>query len=100
MDEIPNKKRKRTVADILPALPCRPRHKCKHFPDGQFNCDDGANIDPEEWDFVNALDRYKRENCRPFVTGREVLAVLKSRGYRKIAPAGPLPKPPTGGPKL
>jgi hypothetical protein len=39
-----------------------------------------------EREFMVALDRYKRSHHRPFPTCCEVLAVLKSLGYRKVAP--------------
>ena len=34
------------------------------------------------------MDRYKRENRRPFPTWSEVLEVLRSLGYRRVAEAG------------
>ena len=45
----------------------------------------------EETEFMKAMDRYKRENRRPFPTWSEVLEVLMSLGYRKVEPAGDLP---------
>ncbi len=45
----------------------------------------------DETDFMKAMDRYKRENRRPFPTWSEVLEVLISLGYRKVEPAGDLP---------
>jgi hypothetical protein len=45
----------------------------------------------EELEFLRALDTYKRANRRPFPTWHEVLAVLKSLGYRKVAASGALP---------
>src|SRR3954453_21653137 len=41
--------------------------------------------------FMKAMERYKRENRRPFPTWSEVLEVLISLGYRKVEPAGDLP---------
>jgi hypothetical protein len=52
----------------------------------------------EEITFMRAMDLYKRANRRPFPTWSEVLEVLHSLGYRKVADAGPLPGlpgPPT-----
>ena len=46
---------------------------------------------PEEIEFVNAMDRYRREANRPFPTWSEVLEVLKSLGYRKVAEPTELP---------
>lgn len=45
----------------------------------------------DETDFMKAMERYKRENRRPFPTWSEVLEVLISLGYRKVAPEGDLP---------
>jgi hypothetical protein len=45
----------------------------------------------EETDFMKAMDRYKRENRRPFPTWSEVLEVLRSLGYRKVAEPTDLP---------
>jgi hypothetical protein len=45
----------------------------------------------EETTFMRAMERYKRENRRPFPTWSEVLEVLMSLGYRKVEPAGDLP---------
>lgn len=44
-----------------------------------------------ETDFMKAMDRYKRDNRRPFPTWSEVLEVLHSMGYRKVAEATDLP---------
>ncbi len=46
---------------------------------------------PEEVEFMNAMDRYRREANRPFPTWSEVLEVLKSLGYRKVAEPSELP---------
>lgn len=40
---------------------------------------------PAEAEFLQAMDRYKRDNRRPFPTWSEVLQVLVSLGYRKDA---------------
>jgi hypothetical protein len=45
----------------------------------------------DETAFMKAMERYKRENRRPFPTWSEVLEVLISLGYRKVEPAGDLP---------
>ena len=53
----------------------------------------------DETDFMKAMDRYKRENRRPFPTWSEVLEVLRSLGYRKVAEPTDLPgtkKPQSG----
>jgi hypothetical protein len=45
----------------------------------------------DESEFMKAMDRYKRENRRPFPTWSEVLEVLRSLGYRKVAEPTDLP---------
>ena len=45
----------------------------------------------EENDFMKAMDRYKRENRRPFPTWSEVLEVMRSLGYRRVAEPTGLP---------
>ena len=39
----------------------------------------------EQFEFLMAIDRYKRENQRPFPSWTEVLEVIKAMGYRKVA---------------
>ncbi|MDY3556644.1 hypothetical protein R5W24_005813 [Gemmata sp. JC717] len=45
----------------------------------------------DETEFMKAMDRYKRENRRPFPTWSEVLEVLRSLGYRRVAETTELP---------
>lgn len=45
----------------------------------------------DETEFMKAMDRYKRENRRPFPTWSEVLEVLRSLGYRRTEAATDLP---------
>ncbi|OPX25057.1 MAG: hypothetical protein B1H04_00850 [Planctomycetales bacterium 4484_123] len=39
----------------------------------------------EQFEFIMAIDRYKRVNKRPFPTWTEVLDVIHALGYRKVA---------------
>lgn len=48
----------------------------------------GADYTAEEFEFLQAMERYRREKRRPFPTFTEVLAVARSLGYRKVAPCG------------
>lgn len=48
----------------------------------------------EEVEFMRTMDVYKRLSGRQFPTWTEVLEVLHSMGYRKIAEPGPLPGQP------
>lgn len=49
------------------------------------------DYDDAETVFMKAMDRYKRENRRPFPTWSEVLEVLKSLGYRRVEEPTDLP---------
>jgi hypothetical protein len=41
---------------------------------------------PDQVDFMKAMDLYKRRSGRQFPTWSEVLEVIESLGYRKVAP--------------
>lgn len=41
-----------------------------------------------EVEFSKALEAYRRQRRRPFPTNREILYVLLTLGYRKVAPPG------------
>jgi len=45
---------------------------------------------------MKAMDRYKRENRRPFPTWSEVLEVMRSLGYRRVAEPTALPGKSSG----
>lgn len=61
-----------------------PRKKGYAAVDGVFP---GSEITAEEWEFIRAIEAYKRKHRRHFPAWTEVLAVLKRLGYRK--PDGP-----------
>ena len=42
----------------------------------------GRDYTDDETDFMKAMERYKRENRRPFPTWSEVLEVVRALGYR------------------
>ena len=44
----------------------------------------------EQFEFLMAIDEYKRKNTRPFPTWTEVLEIIKALGYRKVAQPQPL----------
>ena len=52
---------------------------------------------PDEVEFMQAMDAYKRSSGRMFPTCSEVLEVVRSIGYAKLPPAAPPPAaiPPT-----
>jgi hypothetical protein len=54
----------------------------------------------EEIAFMRAMDQYKRDNRRPFPTWSEVLEVLYSLGYRKVAEPTAMPGLPGESGKL
>jgi len=44
-----------------------------------------GQMSQEQFEFLMAIDEYKRKNQRPFPTWTEVLEVIKAIGYRKVA---------------
>lgn len=42
-----------------------------------------AEVDAEVLEFIEAIDRFKREHGRPFPSWSEVLMVLRELGYRR-----------------
>ena len=50
----------------------------------------GCDITGDDLEFGKAMDRFKRENRKPFPTCSEVLAVVKSLGYRKFSTTIPV----------
>jgi hypothetical protein len=44
----------------------------------------------EQFEFLMAIDTYKRVNKRPFPSWTEVLEILKALGYRRVAEPMPL----------
>ncbi len=46
----------------------------------------GSDITPDEWEFIQAVRAYQLRFKRRYPSWREVLGVLESLGYRKVAP--------------
>ena len=44
-----------------------------------------GEMNSEQFEFLMAVNEYKRVNKRPFPTWTEVLDVIKALGYRKVA---------------
>ena len=44
-----------------------------------------GEMSDEQFEFLMAIDEYKRKNARPFPTWTEVLEVIKALGYRRVA---------------
>jgi hypothetical protein len=55
--------------------------------DSRKDAEEGE-LSEEQFEFVMALDEYKRANKRPFPSWTEVLEVIKYLGYRKVAEMG------------
>ena len=51
-----------------------------------------GHMSDEQFEFIMAIDEYKRANSRPFPTWTEVLEIIKALGYRKVAEPEPLCK--------
>ena len=53
-------------------------------------------LDPDELEFINAINAYKQTHHRPFPTWSEVLHVLRFLGYAKSGPSarGATPESP------
>jgi len=59
--------------------------------DERKSAEEGQMSD-EQFEFLMAVDEYKRKNVRPFPTWTEVLELIKALGYRKVAEPQPLEK--------
>ena len=44
-----------------------------------------GNMSDDQFEFLMAIDQYKRINNRPFPTWTEVLEIINAMGYRKVA---------------
>ena len=62
----------------------RRRGPGRRLTDDRKSAEEGRMSD-EQFDFLMAIDEYKRKNTRPFPTWTEVLDVIKALGYRKVA---------------
>ena len=49
-----------------------------------------GQMSDEQFEFLMAIDEYKKQNTRPFPTWTEVLEVIKALGYRKVTDPQPL----------
>jgi hypothetical protein len=67
----------------------RQRGPGKRRTDERRSAEEGQMSD-EQFEFLMAIDEYRRKNARPFPTWTEVLEVIKAMGYRKIAEPQPL----------
>ena len=44
-----------------------------------------GEMTPDQFEFLQAINEYKKVNRRPFPTWSEVLDVMRALGYRKVA---------------
>ena len=74
---------RRSVVDRRLGLDRR-RGPGRRLTDERKSAEEGQMSD-EQFEFLMAIDEYKRKNTRPFPTWTEVLEVIKALGYRKVA---------------
>ena len=77
------KDRRASVVDRRLGLDRR-RGPGRRLTDERKSAEEGQMSD-EQFEFLMAIDEYKRKNTRPFPTWTEVLEVIKALGYRKVA---------------
>ena len=65
--------------------------------DARKDAEEGE-LSQEQFEFVMAMDEYKRANNRPFPTWTEILEVIKYLGYRKVAEKAEHVDRPASGP--
>jgi len=53
-------------------------------------CAEEGQMSDEQFEFLMAINEYKKKNTRPFPTWTEVLEIIKALGYRKVAEPQPL----------
>jgi hypothetical protein len=78
-----NVDRRRSVVDRRLGLDRR-RGPGRRRSDDRRAAEEGQMSD-EQFEFLMAIDEYKRKNARPFPTWTEVLEVIKALGYRRVA---------------
>lgn len=88
VDRRSGKDRRQSVVDRRLGLD-RQRGPGRRRSDERKSAEEGQMSD-EQFQFIMAIDEYKRANSRPFPTWTEVLEVIKALGYRKVADPQPL----------
>jgi len=77
------RERRQSVVDRRLGLDRR-RGPGRRLTDERKAAEEGQMSD-EQFEFLMAIDEYKRKNARPFPTWTEVLEVIKALGYRRVA---------------
>ena len=93
-DGFPNDRRKRNIPVVADRRRAQNAAKARQASERRRLIDPTTcerDYSDDETDFMKAMDRYKRDNRRPFPTWSEVLEVLFSLGYRKVAEPIDLP---------
>ena len=78
--------RRRSVVDRRSGLERR-RGPGRRRSDWRRSAEEGE-LNDEQFEFVMAIEEYKRLNNKPFPTWTEVLEVVRYLGYRKVAAMG------------
>ena len=82
------KERRQSVVDRRLELNRR-RGPGRRRSDSRKAAEEGYMSD-EQFQFLMAIDEYKKKNARPFPTWTEVLEIITALGYRKIAEPQPI----------
>jgi hypothetical protein len=75
--------RRQSVVDRRLGLDRR-RGPGRRLTDDRKSAEEGQMSD-EQFEFLMAIEEYKKKNTRPFPTWTEVLEVIKALGYRRVA---------------
>ena len=78
--------RRRSVVDRSSGLERR-RGPGRRRSDWRRSAEEGE-LNDEQFEFVMAIEEYKRLNNKPFPTWTEVLEIVRYLGYRKVAAMG------------
>jgi hypothetical protein len=81
--------RRRSVVDRRLGLD-RHRGPGRRLSDDRRSAEEGR-MSEEQFEFLMAIEEYKRLNARPFPSWTEVLDVIKALGYRKTAEPSMIP---------
>ncbi len=84
------RERRKSIVDRRLGLDLQ-RGPGRRLSDERKSAEEGQMSD-EQFEFLMAINEYKKKNSRPFPTWTEVLEVIKALGYRKVAEPQPLGK--------
>jgi hypothetical protein len=90
IDRRSGKDRRQSVVDRRLGLDRR-RGPGRRRSDDRKAAEEGQMSD-EQFEFIMAIEEYKKANTKPFPTWTEVLEVIKALGYRRVADPEPLPE--------